>query len=439
MGSSLRFYAGLVILVALLVVTAVLGGKGGLYSTGPPLPAERVVDRIAYVDLDTQIRSVRPDGSDDREISPEGGIYTWPTWSPDARKLVFSGVVPEGQGGQRISLYASDVATNHTREIYVGEPGVAGLLADGVFHYPLWSPDSEQVAFVVVTSRGLTLFLDDLSESTEAEFVLDQGPLWMSWSSDSTYLMAHRGQEHFLITTQGGVQVSHLGIRSVGYRVPAWKPMDHAVTLAEQSGPSRYTVFEAEVSSDGLDDRRPIIDVRPNAAFLWSPTGDRLAVAGSSRVIFYQGVPLLIYRELTVLPQDKKKQPVTVQDAIIAYFWSPDGTMVAYVALTEPLGVLRWMVWNVEEGVRWPLVDFTPTRDQMTMLEFFDQYAYSHLLWSPDSTRLVFSGRLRFEAVAVSHGTDLRAQEAHIYVVEAEPNPSPQIVADGSLGFWSPR
>ena len=67
------------------------------------------------------------------------------------------------------------MATNHTREIYVGEPGVAGLLADGVFHYPLWSPDSEQVAFVVVTSRGLTLFLDDLSESTEAEFVPGPG------------------------------------------------------------------------------------------------------------------------------------------------------------------------------------------------------------------------------------------------------------------------
>ena len=74
-------------------------------------------------------------------------------------------------------------------------------------HYPLWSPDSTRVAFIAVTSQGLSLFLDDLTDSVEAAFILDQGPLWMSWSPDSKYLLVHRGADHFLVNTIEGLRM----------------------------------------------------------------------------------------------------------------------------------------------------------------------------------------------------------------------------------------
>ena len=48
---------------------------------------------------------------------------------------------------------------------------------------------------------GLSLFVDDVRDSAEPAFVLDQGPLWMSWSPDSQYLLVHRGADHLLVNT----------------------------------------------------------------------------------------------------------------------------------------------------------------------------------------------------------------------------------------------
>ena len=86
MANSPRLYVGLAILVALMVAIAVLGSRGGDTSTTEPLPPKAGVNRIAYVSLDGQVRTIRPDGSDERrispeELSPEDGFFTWPTWS----------------------------------------------------------------------------------------------------------------------------------------------------------------------------------------------------------------------------------------------------------------------------------------------------------------------------------------------------------------------
>ena len=439
-----RIYAGFVVLVTVLVVIAVLGGRGGLTSSTNPLPPEQGVNRIAFVGLDGQVRSMNPDGSEVRQISSGEGFFTWPTWSPDARRLVYSGVVRDGRGNPRISLLAFNAASGSTHEIYAGEPGIAGLLADGVVHYPLWSPDSRSLAFIAVTSRGLTLFVDTLEDGGDADLVLDQGPLWMSWSPDSRYLLVHRGADHFLVSTLDGIGVTKLHIRAIGYRVPAWKPQGVTVTLASANGPGRYTIFTADVVAGDLDVLEPItylreIGFRLNPAFLWSPSGEFLALAGSSRVINYLGLNLLVYRDLVLVSEDRADEQILIQDNVIAYFWSSDGAKLAYVMPSDTPGILRWMILNVADGKRWPLVDFIPSRDQLTMFQFFDQYAYSHSLWSPDSQSLVFAGRLSTGAVAASWGRERGAQGSHIIVLSVGPHPSPASIAEGILGFWSPR
>jgi len=96
------------------------------------------------VGLDRQIYTVDPDGSNLERITPESGVYTWPAWSPDADRIVYSDVLEEDQGNFTMSLFAFDVVSGASTEIYAGEPGVTGLLAEGVAHYPLWAPDSKR-------------------------------------------------------------------------------------------------------------------------------------------------------------------------------------------------------------------------------------------------------------------------------------------------------
>ena len=402
------------------------------------------VNRIAFVDLDLQIYTADPDGSNPRRISPEPGNFTWPTWSPDARSLVFSGVVEDEEGNLRINLFAFDAASSKVSELYVGEPGVVGLLAEGVVHYPLWSPDSTKVAYIAFTSQGLALFLDDLGDSVGASHVLDRGPLWMSWSPDSQYLLVHRGADHFLVNTLDGIRVNPLGVRAVGYRVPAWKPTGAIITLASGDGPGRYRILNAEVVAEGLDVSKSIFFLReigfPLApAFLWSPSGELLALAGTARTVSYLGLTLFAYRDLALVSESETAQTVIIQDNVIAFFWSPDGSRLAYVAPSESEGILRWTVLNVVNGERWPLVDFIASREQLAMFQFFDQYAYSHSLWSPDGRSLVFAGKLVDGATPAIATSDASRQGSHIIVVGTDFNPSTRTIADGILAFWSPR
>ena len=436
---SPRIYVAIVVLVALLVVTAVLGGQGGVGSTGESLPPKQGVNRIAYVNPDGHIFTVSPDGSEERRISPEDGTFLWPTWSPDGRRLVFSGLIREGPRELRVSLIAFNTVTGRIRDIYVGDPGVVGVLAEGVLHYPLWSPDGSRLAFVVVTAGGLNLFLDDLGDSPDADFVMDRGPVWSSWSSDSRYLLVHRGAQHFLVNTHGEIEVNELDVRAREYRVPAWKPAGNTVTLLSEKGPGEYTLLTAEVVDDGLNAPQPITEVPANPAFLWSPDGKFLAVAGLPSAVTYLGLAMWDFQQLTVLPENRTRQPIQIPESVIAYFWSPDSTKLAYVTLSQTIGVLRWMILNTEDGSRWPLVDFIPSLDQLTVLRFFDQYAYSHQPWSPDSDSLVFSGRLSTEAITASFGSEGGAQGNQIVVLGAAPDSVPLVIAEGLIGFWSPR
>ena len=91
------------------------------------------------------------------------------------------------------------------------------------------------------------------------------------------------------------------------------------------------------------------------------------------------------------------------------------------------------------DGSRRPLVDFIPSWDQLTMFEFFDQYAYSYSLWSPYMRSLVFAGTLNVPVSTASEGVSYGFQESHIVVLDVGHAPSAQVIADGILDFWSPR
>jgi TolB protein len=290
------------------------------------------------------------------------------------------------------------------------------------------------VAFIDTSAQGLRLYLDDLTDGEGPRYVLDQGPLWMDWSSDSRTLLVHRGPDHFLVDAETGV-VATLDLDSdgLGYSVPAWRPTGDEITYVGGDRLSGYTV---DRSNREADRQGRFGSVPRQAAFLWSPDGTTLAVTRPQRVLFDGVLGLRVFDRLSFFGADGAALPVEVRDNTVAFFWSPDSTKLAYVTQTGVPGLLRWMVLDVKAGTRYALTDFVPSVEQLTVFQFFDQYAHSHSIWSPDSTALVFAGAVPPGAVGVSTA---QATASRIVVLPIVRFGAPVVIADGILGFWSPR
>ena len=175
--------------------------------TPPPAPlsqAERTpvmestgdaTNRIVYVSPDSQIYTIKPDGSSQILISPERGTfgqgtqvpgYTWPGWSPDGSSILFSAALPQLLSDSPYVLLAtaSDGSRTDAPDVlYQNEPGT-GLIVAGGPHYSVWSPDSQKVASIVSRPDGLAVILADTV--TQRAFPIVPGaPLYMDWSLDS--------------------------------------------------------------------------------------------------------------------------------------------------------------------------------------------------------------------------------------------------------------
>ena len=429
-------YSFLAVFVAALITVAVLGGRGETIGRSDAWPPEYLVNQIAVVSADGQVSVIRHDGSGEHPVSDGLGFFTWPTWSPDGRSIAYSGVV-ENAGGELVAtLFLHESVTGKSRTLYESAPGFAGLLAEGVVHYPLWSPDGGNIAFIAATEeRGLTLFLDDVRDSEGPAYLLDRGPLWMSWSSDSSMLAVHRAEAHFVVTAQESPTVSQKTPQSRAYRVPAWVPGTEEFNLVMGVNRTYFALTSVSLSNPGTE--RLLAEVGANAAFLWSGDGSHLAVADEVRPVLYGNTVLFVYRQLRVLDAEGFEATIELNENVVAFFWSPDSSKIAYATLSDPSGGMQWNLLDMASGLSTPIVDFRPSPDQLTMFQFFDQYAYSHQLWAPDSRYLLFSGRLNDAAVAAVYGAQ-PLDGSRIFVVDTGPMRSVRPLAEGVLGFWSP-
>ena len=426
-----RLLLGVIALVLMLVSAAVISSLRPAADPG--------VNLIAFVSADGEVMTMSPDGLQVNRITPDvEGFFTWPTWSPDGNTLVYSGVVRQGEELQ-LNLYASDASGGASRVLYASDPGEVGLLAQGVVHYPLWSPLGERLAFIAIKDGGLSLFIDDLSDSPEAQRVLDDGPLWMSWSNGTPTLAVHRGAEHFLVAVADEPVEQPIDIRAIGYRVPAFSPLDGTLTLRNQPSALSASVSSVRLNGAKVKSITPLRSVEGEAAFLWSRGGDYLAVAEASQYFRYRDTALPAYNGIAVVPADSTQDVVELDLPVLAFFWSPDGTKIALVTLSERRNALSWALYDVETNERLRLVDFVPSSEQLTVFQFFDQYAYSHSVWSPDSASIVFAGDLLTDSVTASAKGHPGHDSFHIVVVDVEPVAEAHVVGEGIMGFWSPR
>ena len=370
-------------------------------------------NRIAYVNHDFQIFTINPDGSDEQQITSQGGMYSWPGWSPDGSGLSFSSFSEELLGPGK-ALYTVDAGGADEVRIYENPAGVPPAIGPKAPHYSLWSPNGEHIAFLSMEDGELALFLIDASGTDEGVRIAGGAPLYMSWSPDSHSLLIHQEGELFRSDVDAPERLLDLRATSGSYRAASWSPSSNVAAFLDSQ--------VLYIARDDGSRRRELGSTLGNAAFLWSPQGDQLAVGQSSTA----DDPFL--EDLRVIDAVSEEETVLVQRPVLAFFWSPDGTKIAYVSLNDSQENLQWRVIDLDSGADRELIDFIPSSDQLTWYAFFDQYVQSHRVWSPDSQSLLFAGVLA--------GED-RGTQSRIYVLNLEERHPVKAIASGSLATWS--
>jgi TolB protein len=294
----------------------------------PPITPTVAAGRIVYANDDGEILTVNSDGSSPVRISPDGGRFTWPFWSPDGSQIVFSGSSTVAGDSGALVLYAYRVADRQFNAIYTNQPGT-GSIAAGLPHFPFWAPDGGRLAFFASELQGLTLLVTAREVGDGAGVVLRNAPLYAAWSSDSNSLLVHGGVDHYLVRFDGGFPFVNLGVQGAGYRAPAWAPTGDRFVFVSTEVTGTESLYMAHPDRDDWT----LLDiVDREVAFAWSPDGRLLAVAESELT---GGIP---YNGIEFYSAGGVRQPMRLDDVVVAFFWSPDSTKLAYVTPTETGG-----------------------------------------------------------------------------------------------------
>ena len=407
--------------------------------TQPPSPPSAPsIDRIAYVGSDLQIYTVNPDGTDRRLISgdiqspgadatdgQDQFVFGWPSWSPDGTRLLFSGYSPDLTRPAAV-LFTTDAQGGGLAELFASPTGALTMVAAQSPHYALWSPDSKNVAFLAGDQSGLSLYLAAGSGGEEARLIATGAPLYLVWSGDSRSLLLHQGPDLFRVDVDIPEAVSQVGTSSPGYRAPAWSPKTDMIAFLAGAGGSSGTLDTSRL--DGSD-MSSLVQTHGFVSFLWSPQGDRIAIGQS-----FDPTALYVWDVRVVNVDTREVVAVTAGETpILAFFWPPDGSKIALVMPSADGESLRWQIVDSRTGATIKTVGFLPSSNLVTALSYFDQYAYSHQVWSPDSSHIVFTGAL-LEPGDVIHSERLISQ-VFVWNVEGRAPPAP--IDEGPLASWS--
>lgn len=393
----------LLMTLALLLIGAACSSSdlisGDIITTAPAGPSDP--GRLAVLDDDGNVLTMDPDGSNRVEITDDGDTvrYFQPVWSPASQTLAWG---QEGSSGFAVGMARVD-GSDRTEVAVSGFP-----------FYLNWSPDGERIGVLHNAADGAIDFeLVDVADS--AAGVVDSGvPYYFSWSPDGDALVVHVDGDRIEILDESSGPTD-LGETTSNYYSPRWTTQGIFFL-----SPDGLTVRTPDLEERVLATAQGFVSINPN------PKGTRVAVHILSDQPGGVTVGLTAQEQaeinaVSILDVESGELEVASEQLSIGSFWSPDGEKLLILSLSSLEGEVDIVLW---EGAEAAVVATMQLPDSLVReaLAFFDQYAQSWQIWSPDSSAFVLPGT--------------REGESGIWVIPADGS-DPIRVGDGDWAAWS--
>jgi len=343
--------------------------------------------------------------------------YVWPSYSPDGNHVACFGVRPGDDPEAGLYAVAQDGVSMH--EIW--RMNSAAPICES------WSADSTRIALLLQSEQGLRLEMADIQHPGSTVELESGSPLFWAWSPAQRLIAVHSGGSRSvceearltIFDTDDGCEPI-VRLQPGEFRTPAWSPDGKRLAYIDASD-GRQECLAFYRLDDGVSEIvRP---VEGHSALLWSPDGRYLAISealGETPHMF-TGVSLVDVRT--------GRTEVINDDNVVGFFWSPCSRRLVSITFNDA-GGMQWSVFDMMGRRRTLDVRFYPTRELVYFCWFFDQFASSHPLVSPDGQSLTFAGHVTDEDGNMV-GTD-----SGIYLLSLVDDAPVRRVAGGHFACW---
>jgi TolB protein len=401
-----------------------------------PRPTTNVVDRIALIGDDGNLYVADRNGDGKSALTKDAALarsaiirraYLLPNWSPDSQQVAFVGLTSENDG--KAILYAMSPQDPQPRELFASDEASPFYLS--------WSPDSAGVAFLIQRDDNELSLKYAKADGSGTDELGIGNPFYFSWSPDSQSMIGHIGGSRrqaatasISLISRANQPIQKLPLAPANFLAPAWSPDGKTLVTALMGTAVGGDTLIA--SAPNGENTRTLANITGTVAFSWSPDSQTLAYLTTQRVNNE------FRSELRTIKADGAARELLTSDNPLAFFWSPNGKYIAYLSrprgdqgalrlVSEPAqqqrSRLAWKIITIVDKTIITLATFTPTENFAALVPYFDQYAQSLRLWSPDSTALVYAAQEENNSQGVYVAT-LNGGE-------------PRRIASGSLGVWS--
>jgi TolB protein len=200
---------------------------------------------MAYTELDFQIFTMNPDGSELSQLTFEGSNFE-PQWSPDGNLIIF---VSTRTGNREIYLMNAD-GSNHKK--LTSNPGWDG--------FPDWSPDGSSIAYQSDKSGNQDIWLmnpDGSSQTniTSQHLSSEAYPNWSPNGNQLAFSSNRDGNEEIYIMNTDGSNPVRLTNRDLADYSPTWSTDGERICFnSNNEALDDYRIWSIDANGENLQE-----------------------------------------------------------------------------------------------------------------------------------------------------------------------------------------